>query len=137
MIEDRDIEAERPYLFRYALAQLREKDAADEVVQETLLAALESRASFSGKSTLRTWLTSILRFKLIDALRRKGKENCSNRWRTRLTIAILTVCSAAMATGASRSRPGAGRSNPWSRASSGRCSSSARKSCRAAPRWCS
>ncbi|BBH13636.1 sigma-70 family RNA polymerase sigma factor [Chromobacterium haemolyticum] len=74
MIEDRDIEAERPYLFRYALAQLREKDAADEAVQETLLAALESRASFSGKSTLRTWLTSILRFKLIDALRRKGKE---------------------------------------------------------------
>jgi RNA polymerase sigma-70 factor (ECF subfamily) len=68
------IEAERDYLLRYALAQLRERDAAEEAVQETLLAALESLASFSGQSTLRTWLTSILRFKLLDFLRRKQKE---------------------------------------------------------------
>ncbi|UTH73112.1 sigma-70 family RNA polymerase sigma factor [Chromobacterium sp. IIBBL 290-4] len=74
MIDAHLIEQERPYLLRYALAQLRERDAAEEAVQETLLAALESQGSFSGKSTLRTWLTSILRFKLIDALRRKGKE---------------------------------------------------------------
>lgn len=68
------IEAERDYLFRYALAQLRERDAAEEAVQETLLAALESLAGFQGQSSVRTWLTSILRFKLIDALRRKKKD---------------------------------------------------------------
>lgn len=74
MYTPNDIEAERPYLLRYALAQLRERDGAEEVVQETLLAALEGLASFAGKSSLRTWLTSILRFKLIDAIRKKGRE---------------------------------------------------------------
>ncbi|WP_293765183.1 sigma-70 family RNA polymerase sigma factor [uncultured Aquitalea sp.] len=74
MINPKDIEAERPYLIRYALAQLRDRESADEVVQETLLAALESSSSFGGKSTLRTWLTSILRFKLIDLMRQRGKE---------------------------------------------------------------
>ncbi|AXK40601.1 sigma-70 family RNA polymerase sigma factor [Crenobacter cavernae] len=68
------IEAERDYLLRYALAQLRDRGAAEEVVQETLLAALESLASFKGASSLRTWLTSILRFKLLDTLRAKKRD---------------------------------------------------------------
>jgi len=65
-----EIEAHRPYLVRYALAQLRDRDAAEEAVQEALLAALEGLARFKGESTLRTWLTSILRFKVIDLQRR-------------------------------------------------------------------
>ncbi|SUX54021.1 sigma factor [Chromobacterium vaccinii] len=46
MVDPQAIEQERPYLLRYALAQLRERDAAEEAVQETLLAALESRDNF-------------------------------------------------------------------------------------------
>lgn len=65
-----EIESHRPYLMRYALAQLRDGRLAEEAVQEALVAALESIASFNGKSTLRTWLTSILRFKVIDLQRR-------------------------------------------------------------------
>lgn len=65
-----EIESHRPYLVRYALAQLREPEAAEEVVQEALLAALEAIGSFQGQSTLRTWLTSILRFKIADHQRR-------------------------------------------------------------------
>ncbi len=65
-----EIEGHRPYLMRYALAQLRDAQLAEEAVQEALLAALESLASFGGKSTLRTWLTSILRFKVVDLQRR-------------------------------------------------------------------
>lgn len=57
----RGIEAERPYLSRYALARVRECDAAEEVVQEALLAALNGCAGFACISTLRTWLTSILK----------------------------------------------------------------------------
>ena len=34
------IETERPYLLRYALRQLRDPDAAEDAVQEALLAAL-------------------------------------------------------------------------------------------------
>jgi len=69
-----EIESHRPYLLRYALAQLRDGRLAEEAVQEALLAALESIASFGGKSTLRTWLTSILRFKVIDLQRRAVAE---------------------------------------------------------------
>jgi len=43
-------------------------------VQEALLAALEGLAGFNAKSSLRTWLTSILRFKIIDFQRRVTAE---------------------------------------------------------------
>lgn len=68
------IESHRPYLVRYALAQLRDAQLAEEAVQEALLAAIEGIGSFDGRSTLRTWLTSILRFKVIDLQRRAMKE---------------------------------------------------------------
>jgi RNA polymerase sigma-70 factor (ECF subfamily) len=72
-----EIEGHRPYLMRYALAQLRDSQLAEEAVQEALLAALESLASFAGKSSLRTWLTSILRFKVIDLQRRAVSDRAN------------------------------------------------------------
>jgi RNA polymerase sigma-70 factor, ECF subfamily len=65
-----DVETHRTYMLRFATAKLRDTDQAEEVVQEALLAALDSIDSFSGQSTLRTWLTSILKFKIIDFQRR-------------------------------------------------------------------
>ncbi len=65
-----EIETHRSYLIRFATARLREADAAEEVVQEALLAALGGIDGFAGGSTLRTWLTSILKFKIIDFQRR-------------------------------------------------------------------
>ncbi len=65
-----EIEGHRTYLVRYALSQLRDAQLAEECVQEALLAALEGIARFDGRSTLRTWLTSILRFKVVDMQRR-------------------------------------------------------------------
>ena len=69
-----EIERQRPYLVRYAMSQLRDAALAEEAVQEALLAAIEALGSFAGKSTLRTWLTSILRFKVIDLQRRAVAE---------------------------------------------------------------
>ena len=69
-----EIESHRPYLVRYALSQLRDGNLAEEAVQEALLAALEGIDGFDGRSTLRTWLTSILRFKVIDLQRRQARE---------------------------------------------------------------
>jgi RNA polymerase sigma-70 factor (ECF subfamily) len=42
---------------------------AEDLVQEAFLAALAGVDHFAGRSTERTWLTSILRNKLIDRLR--------------------------------------------------------------------
>ncbi len=61
------------YLYRYALVRLRDEHLAEDVVQETLLAALQSE-SFSGKAAVRTWLTGILKHKIIDYFRRASRE---------------------------------------------------------------
>lgn len=62
------------YLFRYAWSRLRDRNRAEDLVQDTLLAAIAMRESFQGRSSLRTWLLSILRHKIIDHMRRKVKE---------------------------------------------------------------
>jgi RNA polymerase sigma-70 factor (ECF subfamily) len=72
-----EIESHRAYLVRYALAQLRDREAAEEAVQEALLGALEAVGSFDGRSSLRTWLTSILRFKIVDLQRRAVRERAT------------------------------------------------------------
>ncbi len=69
-----EIEGHRTYLVHYALAKLRDRAEAEEVVQEALVAALESLPDFRGDSSLRTWLTSILRFKIADHQRRAVRD---------------------------------------------------------------
>jgi len=62
------------YLFRYAMLRLRDRFAAEDLVQETFLAALRSRSSFSGGSTEATWLVGILKHKIADHFRRQSRE---------------------------------------------------------------
>jgi RNA polymerase sigma-70 factor (ECF subfamily) len=64
----------RGYLLRVAVLQLRDNDVAEDVVQDTLLAALQGEDGFSGRSSLKTWLTGILKHKIVDVIRRKGRE---------------------------------------------------------------
>jgi RNA polymerase sigma-70 factor (ECF subfamily) len=56
-------------LYRYALARLRRPHDAEEAVQETLLAALRARGQFQGNAHPLTWLTGILKRKVVDQLR--------------------------------------------------------------------
>lgn len=60
------------YLYTYALIRLNDADEAKDLVQETFLAALERVEDFQGKSSERTWLTSILKYKVIDVYRKKS-----------------------------------------------------------------
>src|SRR6185503_6366258 len=68
------VEEERPYLIRYASLQLRDSHAAEDAVQEALVAALAGESGFAGRSNLRTWLTGILKHKIVDAIRRQNRE---------------------------------------------------------------
>ena len=68
------IEALRPYLLRFASLQLRDAAAAEDAVQEALLAALAGESGFAGRANLRTWLTGILKHKIVDAIRRQARE---------------------------------------------------------------
>jgi len=62
-------------LFRYALRQLHDAAHAEDMVQETLLAAFQARASFSGHASEKTWLTGILKHKIIDFIRKQVRES--------------------------------------------------------------
>ncbi len=62
------------YLYRFALARVRRAEAAEDLVQEALLAAWRNRAEFDGRSSERTWLTAILKRKAIDWLRNRVRE---------------------------------------------------------------
>ena len=69
-----EFEKHRPQLLRFALLQLRDATAAEDAVQETLLAALQSADRFAGQSSVRTWLVGILKHKIVDHLRRQSRE---------------------------------------------------------------
>jgi RNA polymerase sigma-70 factor (ECF subfamily) len=60
------------YLYSYAVSRLEDEDLCRDLVQETFLAALERLNDFKGQSSERTWLTAILKYKVIDVYRKRN-----------------------------------------------------------------
>jgi RNA polymerase sigma-70 factor (ECF subfamily) len=69
-----ELNALRPDLLRFARLQLRDAGAAEDAVQETLLAALQGSHGFESRSSYKTWLIAILRNKIIDIIRAQSRE---------------------------------------------------------------
>lgn len=61
-------------LFRYALARVRKPEVAEDLVQESFLAAVRGYEKFGGRSSVRSWLVGILKHKIIDHYRKAGRE---------------------------------------------------------------
>ncbi len=61
-------------LYRYALGRVRNPAVAEDLLQETLLSALKAQQNYSGTATTQTWLIGILKHKIIDFFRQKGRE---------------------------------------------------------------
>ncbi len=61
------------FLYRYAYSRLLDRSLAEDLVQETFLAALGAWRRFSGRSSVRTWLVSILKNKIVDHFRRVSR----------------------------------------------------------------
>ena len=61
-------------LYRYAFIRVRAQDIAEDLVQETLLAALKGVDKFNQKSSTRSWLVSILKHKIMDYYRKSQRE---------------------------------------------------------------
>jgi len=68
------VETHGDYLFNFAIGQVRDTNVAEDLLQETFLAALKSQDTFLGRSSERTWLVSILRHKICDHLRKTCRE---------------------------------------------------------------
>ena len=67
----------RPALYKYALRAVSDPDLAQDLVQDTFLAALGAGGGFRGDSSLRTWLTGILKHKITDAYRERARAMVS------------------------------------------------------------
>ena len=61
-------------LFGYTFGKVQQKQVAEDLVQETFLAAFQSYEKYQGTSTVKTWLFSILNHKIADYYRYKYKS---------------------------------------------------------------
>ena len=60
-------------LWRFVVGRVRSPVAAEDIVQETLLAAMQSLERFEGASSERTWLLGIAVHKIGDHLRKRAR----------------------------------------------------------------
>jgi RNA polymerase sigma-70 factor (ECF subfamily) len=61
------------YLLRLALARVGDRDTAEDIVQDTLVAAVRNAATHEGRSSIRAWLAGILRHKVLDHYRESAR----------------------------------------------------------------
>ena len=67
------------FLYRFTLSRIKDPSIAEDLVQETFLAALKAQKNFQGRSTARTWLIAILKHKIVDHIRKRVREQTSNK----------------------------------------------------------
>jgi RNA polymerase sigma-70 factor (ECF subfamily) len=63
------------YLYGYAVTRLRDGNSAEEVVQQSLVAAFTHIGQFSGRGPIRAWLLGILKRKIIDFVRQRNRTD--------------------------------------------------------------
>lgn len=71
-----DLLPHRDYLIRFAKRKLHDPSLAEDLVHDVFEAVATGRASFGGRSALRSWLTAVLKNKIVDLVRqRSGTES--------------------------------------------------------------
>ncbi len=68
----RDMVAHRSALVRFAKSRLHDPMLAEDVVHDVFEAVLSGRAAFAGRAALRSWLTAILKHKIVDLVRERA-----------------------------------------------------------------
>jgi RNA polymerase sigma-70 factor (ECF subfamily) len=63
----------RDYLVRFAKRKLHDPTLAEDAVHDVFEAVISGRASFAGRAALRSWLTAILKNKIIDVIRQRAR----------------------------------------------------------------
>jgi RNA polymerase sigma-70 factor (ECF subfamily) len=72
-IDPQALSALHQEMLRFARLQLRDIDLAEDVVQESIAAALKSN-NFAERVKLKTWVFAILRNKIIDVIRERTRH---------------------------------------------------------------
>jgi RNA polymerase sigma-70 factor (ECF subfamily) len=82
-LDDGAVKALEPALLAYARRAVRDLELARDLVQETLVVALDARRPFEGRSQLRAWLIGILSHKVLDHFRKQSRERAAKAKRSR------------------------------------------------------
>lgn len=61
-------------LFRFTVTRVKNREIAEDLVQDTFLSGLKSRENFRGDCHEKSWLYNILRNKIIDHYRKKTNQ---------------------------------------------------------------
>lgn len=69
-----ELAALRAVMLRFARLQLRDRETAEDMVQEAIEAALRNPQSFSGQSSLKTWVFAILKNRIVDHVRQAWRS---------------------------------------------------------------
>lgn len=67
-----DMVSHRSYLIYFAQRKLHDPMLAEDVVHDVFEAVLSGRALFSGRAALRSWLTAVLKNKIVDLIRQRA-----------------------------------------------------------------
>ena len=70
-----DMLPHRDYLVSFAKRKLQDPALAEDVVHDVFEAVITGRASFAGRSALRSWLTAILKNKIVDLIRQRASTD--------------------------------------------------------------
>ncbi|MBK7655313.1 MAG: sigma-70 family RNA polymerase sigma factor [Burkholderiaceae bacterium] len=73
-----DLIPHRDYLIRYAARKLHDPALAEDVVHDVFEAVITGRANFEGRASLRSWLTGVLKFKLVDLIRQRVRYDSTD-----------------------------------------------------------
>ncbi len=57
------------YLLNFAFFRVRNRELAEDLIQDTFISALKSQHTYNGTANEKTWLTAILKNKIIDYYR--------------------------------------------------------------------
>lgn len=82
----------RAYLVRFAQRRMRDPMLAEDAVHDVFEAVLSGRASFAGRAALRTWLTGVLKHKIVDSLRRERATETLDDEDAGGTISAAQIC---------------------------------------------
>ena len=61
-------------LFRYACLRVKQREVAEDLVQETFLAGMRAWPSFEGRCSVQSWLITILKNKIVDYVRQASRN---------------------------------------------------------------
>lgn len=76
-----DLLPHREYLVRFARRKLQDPALADDLVHDVFEAVVTGRAVFGGRAALRSWLTAVLKYKIVDLIRQRcGTESLADEY---------------------------------------------------------